>query len=478
MRTRVSGTVLTVLALLFFLPLPARAQEPRFGGELVIQGIQPGEIVNPAAAKTLADRQKAALIFPRLSRLRPLPSVKRSFVLRSVVRPDNSEITLYLRDRTTNPAGKLISSLDIKAMLKQYLKVGSRGDAFFAALQRLRGSADFLGGETEDLAGLKAEGEDVIRLLFEDAHMLPVSAFADISLAASRYFVEPAYLSTDRGPFFRNSPGNYSANLQYCFGRPYLDRIVLAGAEGGGTPAENRVVLNFNQVLSGLEREDGRALQYPGEKAVYLATNPASSALPTPAERAWIFAQIDVESMVTIFFSDRAHVQNRLLPDEMLALGRLAAEKPEPRKPATTSPLIIAYHDGDENLKLVAERLQVDLLVADVESSLRPYGRNRPADADLYVEGWLISRESPAVSFWLSHCRHSGDSEGFSPPWHDELAWLLEQERLNSEQQYLLPLFNLPYTVFLPKRLRDVRFFMDGTLDFEDAWIAEEPVAR
>jgi MarR-like DNA-binding transcriptional regulator SgrR of sgrS sRNA len=308
--------------------------------------------------------------------------------------------------------------------------------------------------------------------------MMPESVLSSLLLSGSRYYVEPAYLATDRGPFFRTAPGVYTANLQYCFGRPYIDRILLGRQSNGSANAGNRVVLNLENLMRGQGPEAGNRVVYPGKCCVYVYVNPDSGVLDSAAKRRFVLDQVDAEAMVTIFFAGEAELLSRIIPDEFIAFEALAYEAPESSGRRPGEPLVIAFPANEIRLKLVAERLQVDLLVSNVESRLVEYDGTPPVDADLLVTQEFVSSRAPGLSFWKLLSRTLATGQVFDAPWLDELAWFLATEKLNNEQAWLKPLFQADFDIRVPARLKGLRFFSDGTLDFEDAWIEPQRSGR
>lgn len=461
----ISLAAVAVFVLSLTVPVEAHNQDEQFGGILILENLQPGDIVDPALASSWQQRQKAGILFPRLIRSDLGNGMERSFILRFIPRKAERQLRIELRGRETNPAGRLITALDVGTMLERYLLNNRDGGLWQQALLRIEGAQDFIEGNADSISGIRAMNEFTLVITFQNQRMLPVSIFADSLLSASRDYVGPRYLSTGRGPFFRTEPGLYSANKQYCFGRPFIDSIYLGNQDA--TIQQQSISINLEQ-----PPQDGQVLQYPGKRCVYLVFNPASPLLKNAGARHAITRLIDADSLVSIFFEERASVLRRLVPDAYIPIEALPGTAAGATTPTAVEPLRIAYPEGDSDLKLVAERLHVDLLVGEVESRLVPYQDSPPEDVDMLIEAALIHERLPGHGIWRLLYRHFNQLNIVQAPWIDEVAWLLEMEKACLEDGRLVPLLMLDHTITVPQQLRGVRFFADGTLDFEDAWIA------
>lgn len=472
------GWLLITLVLIIAAALPAYCQKESFGGSIIIEDIQPGPILNPALADSFSERQKISLLYPRLIRPELEESVSRSIILRYIPRRSENSVRLFLRDRDTNPAGRLVTALDFKTQMELVLGDTNTNHIWYTVLNRLQGAQAYKNNAADSVTGIIVESEFVVRLQFDNQRMAPLSMFADSHLAASRDYVGPRYFSTGRGPFFRDTAGVYSANKQYCFGRPYID-FVLLGTSGSETMRRNAIVLNLAMIRDGKETPGNVALTYPGKNCVYVVFNSNSAELQSKKVRHFLAGLIDAESLATIFFKDTADVLHRLVPDEYLPFDSLPVKNEVVNSIEPISrPLLIAYPAGKEQLKLIAERLLVDLLVARVETRLVSYAGNPPANADMVVASTLVHEDIASHGIWKLLNQYLPSSNQIDSPWIDEVAWLLEMEKLVNAESLIVPLLQTDHTVYLPPSLQGVRFFIDGTLDFEDAWITRRRNGR
>jgi len=457
------------LCLLCLVVVLCWSQEEYYGGTLIIEDGRGGDIINPATADTLLERQIASLLFPRLLRHGSQGETDRSFILRMIPRRSEKILEIRLRNRETNPTGRLVTALDIISLLEQFLLDTARPSLWRSILLRIDGAAEFADGKVETIRGLAARDEFTLEIRFRNGRMLPLSMFADSALSITRDYVEPRYFSTGRGPFFREALGNYGANRQHAFGRPFIDRILL-GEDNQTDRSSRNVSINMAATMVGAG-EKSRDLVYPGRSCVYLAFNPESTLISTAGNRRYLASMLDVESLVSIFFKDTAEVMHRLIPDTYMPIEALSSSSGTAEATRFPTPLTIAYPENEPHMELIAERILVDLLVARVESQLVSYSDTPPEGSDLILTSALIHKDMPALGLWrMLHAlfRKSSVMEG---PWVDEVAWLLEMERRNTTEVLLVPLLDSEYGIDLPGALRGVKFFIDGTLDFEDAWL-------
>ena len=318
------------------------------------------------------------------------------------------------------------------------------------------------------MAGLRAEGERTVVLTLRRPQPLLTSALADANAALA------APRST--GPFAADDAGRCRPNLRFFRGRPYLDLVLLGGTDGAADPTWRRPVPAAVGDDPGVA-EGAVPVPYPGRRCVYLAANQGRPALRDAAARRAVAAAVSPGEMVRIFFGGAARPLRHLVPDGSLPEDFFRRTAP-PDGEAVGAPrgrLLIGYPAGDGELELVAERVRVDLLAAGIGSDVAAFGGGAAGDCDLLVVEALIADGSAGYGVWrllAELAAQSGDRSWLSRPQGDDVAWLvaLDHELISSGR--LLSLYHTGHRLWADPRLRGLRLRPDGTLHFENAWIA------
>ena len=264
-------------------------------------------------------------------------------------------------------------------------------------------------------------------------------------------------------------------NLAFRRGRPYIDQLDF-GLRPRSTDGWRRpVVATVGDTPASVS--DGQFVPYPGSRCVFLAANPMGSvgALAIAEIRQTCFAAIGVEEMVNIFLSEQAQVLEHIVPDSSVPASVFAESVATSGTMKPVGRLAIGYPAGSDELRLVAARIKVDLLVVGIAADLFACDADSAADCDLLLVERLVPDAAPAYAIWGMLCDLAlfcDDAGWRRRPQLDALGWLADLEQQLRAEALLLPLYREQYGAWADSRLRGMRFRDDGTLDFEDAWIA------
>ncbi len=479
MRAVPAGRILAAIAVLLvvltgftWLPHPYphphyRAPErPLYGGAVERRGAPPPSLPDPAAARTIAERETALLCSARLLALAADGSVVGEAAQSWELSADRLTLVLTLRPDVVGADGEAPTAADVVASLERLLVVNPDCAAALLLLD-LQGAESFRRGEAENVAGLRAEGERTVVLTLRRPQPLLTRALADANAALA------APRST--GPFAADDAGRCRPNLRFFRGRPYLDLVILGGTNEVADPTWRRPVLAAVGDNPGVA-EGAVPVQYPGRRCVYLAANQDRPALRDAAVRRAVAAAVSPGEMVRIFFGSAARPLRHLVPDG--SLPEAFFHQPTPLDgEAVSAPrgrLLIGYPAGDGELELVAERARVDLLEAGIGSDVAAFGGGTAGACDLLVVEALIADGSAGYGIWrllAELAALSGDRSWLRRPSGDAVAWLVGLDHELISDGRLLPLYHTGHRLWADRRLRGLRLRPDGTLDFESAWI-------
>ena len=446
------------------------ADRPLYGGAILRIADPAAADAVPGKARSRLEREAASLTGLRLLRKAADGSFEGEAVEEWKLSADRLELTLKLRSGLRDGLGRELTASDVVSSLHDLLRSNPESAAAGILLD-LQGAELFVRAEAERVVGLVAVDERTAVLKLARRQPLLLDALADINAG-------PAPAGSDLGPFYRDEGGEFEPNLNFFRGRPYLDHLFFG----------NSLVIDENwrrPVLARVGDDQGIGrdvveIAYPGRRCVYLVANRkgggiAGAPLQDAETRRAALAAVDVRSLVSIFLSEKAEMLEHLVPDSALP-GTVIGEIPAwsgGRKPVRR--LAIGYPEGSDELALVAERIRVDLLVAGISSEVVPCKRGTAGRCDLLLVELLVPDGSPAYAYWGLLCElatECSDDTWLRRPVGDGLSWLAELERELRSEALVLPLYHEPHSAWADSRVRDLRFRPDGSLDFENAWIA------
>lgn len=433
-----------------------------------------GQLIIAANGGTLADspsvwilNQKQALLAPKLLWRTPdggfLPGIVRHWNTDS----DGLGIQLTLAPPEAERAAA-ISAADIAASL-QYLLRNPNQSAAARLLQDIEGADAWIRGGGSP-RGIQVVDEHTLHLRFIRPQPLVLDALAEA--VAAPVWDESGSEIPGRGPFIADASGTVAANVRCPAGRPFLDRIMYATATPAAATRGGTARIELRPGAPGM-----RSLVYPGRRVVWLVANPASSILRTADLRRLVYDHLDVDGMVRIFFGGADARLRTLVPPAMVPGGLLSSgSRPGGRGNLQASSLRIGHPRGQEDLRLAAERVRVDLMLAGVRCEVVAFDNQPPRNCDLIIFDALIHEGSPEYSLWRALARLeaiTGSRIWTDPkPELDAVRWLLSTDRSLRTDGWILPLFQTIPVISLDPRLRNVQFYADGTLRLDDAWIS------
>ena len=454
------ATALLLAALPVLASQPAAEEKPLFGGAVYRQ-------VGEAAEPPSLGLSTVSLERESLTRLRLIERESRGAVRAWRYLSDRREMEILLHEDLHDLAGHQLSAHQVVASLTRLLRQRPESAAAGILLD-LEGAEAYVNGEAESVSGLEVIDSVTLRVRLVREQPLLIDALRD--LAAS-----PETVAADLGPFLGSGEGGYVPNLAYRGGRPFIDQLFFGVRPGSTEDWRRPVVAAVGDTPA--SAQDAVFLSYPGSRCVYLAANRRRGvgALAIAEVRHSCFAAIGVEEMVNIFLSEQAQVLEHLVPDSSVPASVFSDEAVASGTMKPVGRLAIGYPAGSDELRLVAARLKVDLLVVGIAADLVACDAKSAADCDLLLVERLVPDAAPAYAVWGLLCDLAlfcDDAGWRRRPQLDAFGWLADLERQLRAEALLLPLYREPHGAWADRRLRGLRFRDDGTLDFEDAWIA------
>lgn len=450
-----------------------RTDKPLFGGAVVRLGEFVPSSHDPAAARALLEREAASLCAPPLLRFGADGRIEGNAVESWRFSQDQLSMILKLRPDVVDAKGFALTSEDLIVSLKYLLRANPESPAT-RILMGIEGAAQYATRESDEIPGLSAPDKDSVELRFRTPQPLILEALADINTAPARIGLTPGAAVNCWGAFALDDSGRFIPNLSYLSGRPYLDEVIFSVEMIQPDPTWRRPVIAWVGSKP-LEGQPYTKIDFPGSMCVYLVANPSHQALKEKASRLHVMRAINSEAMVRIFFAGSAQVLNHLVSEKALPAKLPGEPSSQPGGRAPSARLTIGYPAGDAQLKLVAERIKVDLLVAGIGSEVVGYDVGSARNCDLLVIPCLISEINPAYGIWRLLCNvaeMSADRSWLRKPAGDALGWLIKLDSTLREEGLVLPLYHKPFALYSDPELRGLVFRVDGTLDYENAWIA------
>lgn len=449
---------------------------PQFGGAVTLRLDDNVSVTDPAQVRSLAEKQLASLLFPRLIDFDADGRRVGGLLSRWEISADGLTVRLRLEDNDHSGVED-ISIGDLATSLHHVLREAPESPPALI-LRSITGADRFIEGEVPWLPGLNVPDNRTLEIHLDHRQPLLLDAFADIITSPVRTVAEPDTVQDEIGPF-RKVParnGILRTNIAFSSGRPFLDYLIVR--QGARLPDG---VQNSGIVVDPSKSAEAGSpsVVYPGARCVYLVFHP-SGVISDPAQRSALLRTIDPDAMVRIFFGNSGTRLTSLIPSsgvpqELIGeiLPGVAADSTDVRS------MRLAHPAGSAELKLIAERIKVDMLVAGIDVRLLEYRNDNLPACDLFLFDVLIADHAPEYTLWYALKRRARMvGADVAPPQGDALAWLRELTQQRNENLDIVPLLQLRHSVAVDARLQGVRFRFDGTLDFENAWIAQPGAQR
>ncbi|HOC93485.1 MAG TPA: ABC transporter substrate-binding protein [bacterium] len=392
----VRAAALAAAALIAVCAAPASAVlPPKFGGELVVAIPDGISKYDPALFMYDHEFLAADLIYDTL--LAPGPSGAPTPVLLDsmpVVSDDGMTFYFKLRPGVLFHNGAQLNSADVLHTFKSL--ISNRRSPYGRLLDGVAGAAEFRSGKQRGISGFKITDplRFEVRLTERQPNFLRYLCFPALSIvsAANRDFSPPI----GTGPFAlvettSRGDATLAANPKYFEGRPYLDKITLRVVKDDRDRLTEfkRGALDVSDVPAhGLSRAEREMYPPPLESEMkniyFLDVNPDYPALAERAARSAASAAIDRQSIVRVILGGAGAEENNTGPAKH---GSSA-----PRDAAI--PLPLWYPDTSSALKLVAEKIQLNLGQAGFKATLRERGladisQYATDDAPAFILRWM-----------------------------------------------------------------------------------------
>jgi peptide/nickel transport system substrate-binding protein len=367
---------------------------PKFGGELVVA--IPDRIAKYDPALFMYDHEflAADLIYDTL--LAPGPGgAPTPVLLDSMPAVSDDGMTFYfkLRPGVLFHNGAQLNSADVLHTFK--LLIGNRRSPYGRLLDGVAGAADFRSGKQRGISGFKITDplRFEVRLSERQPNFLRYLCFPALSIvsAANRDFSPPI----GTGPFAlvettSRGDATLAANPKYFEGRPYLDKITLRVIKDDRDRLTEfkRGALDVSDVPAhGLSRAEREMYPPPLESEMkniyFLDVNPDYPSLAEKAARTAASAAIDRQSIVRVILGGAGAEENNTGPARPGAVAR-----------DSTIPLPLWYPETSSALKLVAEKIQLNLGQAGFKTTLKERGLTDVSqfatdDAPAFILRWM-----------------------------------------------------------------------------------------
>jgi MarR-like DNA-binding transcriptional regulator SgrR of sgrS sRNA len=449
-------------------------ERPLYGGTILRITDSQAFTAAAASAGTVLEREVASLEGARLLEVDSAGVFQPGIVEAWSYSNDRLELTLLLRNWVRDASGRVLTPYEIMTGFEELVRSNPRSAAARLLLD-VRGTDDFVAGRSDRITGISVEATGTLVVSLARPQPLLLHALADINLAPDERLTG----HTGWGAFLRAEARLFEPDLSFYRGRPYIDSLCYGRSAPTGGQHRRPELMRVSELRRNVEPQ-AVEIVFPGRRCVYLAINRRGSAGPLRllSARAAVLAAIDRTSLVNIFLRESAQVLEHLVPPSALPAGTF---EPGTRLEGGVKPvgrLLIGFLPESQESKLVAERVKVDLLVAGIGSDVIPCSPESARQCDLIIVDKLVPDCAPAYAVWGLLCELAaieGDEIWLRRPWGDEAAWLVELETSLRAEALLLPLYHTAHSVWADALLRDLRFRTDGTLDFENAWIARGP---
>ncbi len=473
---RALGTLSAVLILLAgsgFLD-PALDDRPLYGGAILRIAKSTANPVALTLVRTVLEREIAALDHIRLLELDGDGNLKPEALESWSYSESRLTLSLRLRTDIRDISGKALTAGKMAESLHRLLRE-NHGSPAAGLLLDIEGVEDYVSGDSEMISGVAVEDASNMSLLLARPQPLLLYALADINLAPAHRLNE----SSGWGPFIITEAGRYEPDLSFVRGRPFLDHLFIGGSPKIGDDWRRRVLTRVGYRPTDVS-DDATRIDYPGRRCVYLAVNRRGSSGPLRLldARSDTLSEVDAESLVSIFLGTKAELLEHVVPPGALPGGAFGWQARPGNGIKPLGRLVIGFPYGSEELELVAGRVRVDLLVSGISADVIPYSGDNAGNCDLLLVEALIPDGSAAYSFWCLLCELSsqtGDEVWLRRPAGDDVSWLVDLEQSLLSEAMFLPLYHTAHFVWADPQIRGLRFRPDGTLDYENAWISEEP---
>lgn len=471
----ISSAILTVVSIAdsrqFALP---SNDKPLYGGAVVRLGENVPVSPDPAMAESVAEKEAASLCCPRLITIDNRGAFAKGVVQDWSWSRDRLSLTLSIRKGLNPSVGKALTAQTVSESIKRLLKANPNSAAA-VVLRDIADAVEYQAGSSDNVSGLRVVDEATILITLSAPQPFLLSALADINCAPVQLDESGVLFAHGWGAFNRQSPGRFTANLDFFHGRPYLDLIIFNEDLKNPDPRWRRPVLAA--VHNDQRSDSNEAVIFPGRRCVYLFATRQGNAMLGKQARLAVLHATDPETMVRIFFGDETTPLKHIVPDSAAPSYVFSTTEVDGGITSGASRLKLGYPAGNKELELVAGRIQADLVVAGFRCAVSEYRNPDFGSNDLILIEALIADVEPGYGFLqlLTRIRTFIDADTlFIKPNTDEYQWLKQTEQKLLEEGLVLPLYHAQHQVYTDKSLRGLRFCSDGTLDYENAWIAAD----
>jgi ABC-type transport system substrate-binding protein len=443
---------------------PKAALGPRYGGEIVVGVVGSLQALPPRGPARIV----SGVVDETLVRLDPEGHVAPGLAGKIEVSPDGRGLVLTLRPGVAFHDGSDVTAGDAAAAVRGFLRRPTEAAAALAA--SLEGGLDFRAGSTEDLAGIRRLDDRRLLLRLERARTEALAPLASPAAAVR----SPS--GAGCGPFTPLSPGarvGLRAFGAHFEGRPFLDRVVVAGfptaealraAERGG-----RVDVALGEAAG---QAAGLGSGRPPAARLLLMLDRTSPPFDAPAARGALDDALDRAAFAP------------LLPESEPARGLFVFETLDRGRREASSVLagisgVVTLEVDEEAPPLASQRVVACLssLGARVVVTARSAGSGTKAQARLLLfvpevaETTLALRELAALSNAGESVRDalSAADEAGSPA---ERQRRLEQaEAALLAERACLPLARVPFAARARAGVHGLRFDAAGRALLAEAWL-------
>jgi peptide/nickel transport system substrate-binding protein len=496
---KLGNTLIFLLALPLLCLALLSAIPRRYGGALLRGTTGEVAVLDPIYAAMPEEREIARQLYCGLLRLQPDGIVAPDLASSWESLEQGRLFRFVLRDDITFSSAGEIAPEDVKFSIERLLR-STPPSPYRALAAGIQGAGAFAAGRESTLRGVRCPGKGIVEIELEvpdprfpeSLTLLPFSV-----VARAEKPVPEAAGPAGAGPFLLERWGRdgmivLKPNLRFHRGRPYVDRV-----EYRASADQQNLLLSFQ--YRGLHVIDSPTeeplpqggIESPERSLVYLRINRSKPPLDKPENRRVLDSFIDRDSIVNVILKGEARTVDGFV-DPGLFAPALAWKQPAPAPPALQQPipetsplrkmgrpLSLIYLAGDSRRKLVAERIQVNLLSAGIQVEPRGLSRNdllRRLYEKKYDLALLSTFERrrfllpDMLAFFQAEAEPEQPVSSYGGTQGDE-GRLRELENAIAGRGDCLFLYSQNRFYLAKNTVRDLRVSEEGLLVLEDCWL-------